>query len=79
MKHSSGLDIALPAQIVRLLIELQARHSLTYLYIFVTTLNFISLVPRNCGDGCRTNRGSDHAGELRQSAHPGHALLVEAS
>ncbi len=38
----SGLDLPLQAQIVRLLMELQARHGLTYLYIS-HDLNFISL------------------------------------
>lgn len=38
----SGLDIPLQAQMVRLLIHLQSRHALTYLYIS-HDLNFISL------------------------------------
>ncbi|HET9839629.1 MAG TPA: ABC transporter ATP-binding protein, partial [Candidatus Angelobacter sp.] len=38
----SGLDVPLQAQMVRLLMDLQARHGLTYLYIS-HDLNFISL------------------------------------
>src|SRR5262249_45738643 len=38
----SGLDVPLQAQMVRLLMDLQARHRLTYLYIS-HDLNFISL------------------------------------
>jgi len=74
----SGLDMPLQAQMVRLLMELQARHGLAYLYIS-HDLNFISLfaqevVVMNAGRIVeRTTPAS-----LGQSTHPVTRELVEA-
>ncbi len=75
----SGLDLPLQAQIVQLLMELQARHGLTYLYIS-HDLNFISLfadevVVMDAG------RIVDHTVpvKLGQSTHTATRELVEAS
>ena len=75
----SGLDLPLQAQIVQLLMELQARHGLTYLYIS-HDLNFISLfadevIVMDAG------RIVDHAvpAKLAQSVHTATRELVEAS
>jgi ABC-type glutathione transport system ATPase component len=75
----SGLDMPLQAQIVRLLIELQARHRLTYLYIS-HDLNFISLFAQEVVvmDAGRIVDRTTPA-KLRQSAHPATRVLVEAS
>jgi microcin C transport system ATP-binding protein len=75
----SGLDMPLQAQIVRLLIELQARHRLTYLYIS-HDLNFISLFAQEVVvmDAGRIVDRTTPA-NLRQSAHPATRVLVEAS
>jgi ABC-type glutathione transport system ATPase component len=75
----SGLDMPLQAQIVRLLMELQARHGLTYLYIS-HDLNFISLFAQEVVvmDAGRIVERTTPA-KLRQSAHPATRVLVEAS
>jgi ABC-type dipeptide/oligopeptide/nickel transport system ATPase subunit len=75
----SGLDMPLQAQIVRLLIELQARHRLTYLYIS-HDLNFISLFAEEVVvmDAGRIVDQTTPA-KLRESAHPATRVLVEAS
>jgi len=75
----SGLDMPLQAQIVRLLIELQARHGLTYLYIS-HDLNFISLFAQEVvvmDAGRIVERTMPE--KLRQSTHPATRVLVEAS
>jgi ABC-type glutathione transport system ATPase component len=75
----SGLDMPLQAQIVRLLMELQARHGLTYLYIS-HDLNFISLFAQEVVvmDAGRIVERTTPA-KLRQSSHPATRVLVEAS
>jgi peptide/nickel transport system ATP-binding protein len=75
----SGLDMPLQAQIVRLLMELQARHGLTYLYIS-HDLNFISLFAQEVVvmDAGRIVERTTPA-KLRLSAHPATRVLVEAS
>lgn len=75
----SGLDMPLQAQMVRLLMELQARHGLTYLYIS-HDLNFISLFAQEVvvmDAGHIVERTTPD--KLRQSAHPATRVLVEAS
>lgn len=75
----SGLDMPLQAQMVRLLMELQARHGLTYLYIS-HDLNFISLFAQEVvvmDAGRIVERTTPE--KLRQSAHPATRVLVEAS
>ena len=74
----SGLDMPLQAQMVRLLMELQARHGLTYLYIS-HDLNFISLFAQEVVvmDGGRIVERTTPA-KLGQSAHPATRELVEA-
>jgi peptide/nickel transport system ATP-binding protein len=75
----SGLDLPLQAQMLRLLMDLQSRHGLTYLYIS-HDLNFISLFAQEVvvmEDG----RIVDHTipGKLSQSAASATRELVEAS
>jgi ABC-type dipeptide/oligopeptide/nickel transport system ATPase subunit len=75
----SGLDMPLQAQMVRLLMELQARHGLTYLYIS-HDLNFISLFAQGVVvmDAGRIVERTTPA-RLSQSTHPATRVLVEAS
>lgn len=75
----SGLDMPLQAQMVRLLMELQARHGLTYLYIS-HDLNFISLFAQEVVvmDAGRIVERTPPA-KLGQSAHPATRELLEAS
>jgi peptide/nickel transport system ATP-binding protein len=75
----SGLDMPLQAQIVRLLMELQVRHGLTYLYIS-HDLNFISLFAQEVVvmDAGQIVERTTPA-KLRQSAQPATRFLVEAS
>lgn len=74
----SGLDMPLQAQIVRLLIELQARHGLTYLYIS-HDLNFISLFAQEVivMEAGRIVERTTPAG-LAESVIPATRELVEA-
>jgi ABC-type glutathione transport system ATPase component len=75
----SGLDMPLQAQMVRLLMELQARHGLTYLYIS-HDLNFISLFAQEVvvmDAGRIVERTTPE--KLRHSTHPATRVLVEAS
>ncbi|HSK45676.1 MAG TPA: ABC transporter ATP-binding protein [Candidatus Binatia bacterium] len=74
----SGLDMPLQAQMVRLLMDLQSRHGLTYLYIS-HDLNFISLFAREVvvmDEGRIVERTTPE--KLGQSAHPATRELVEA-
>jgi ABC-type glutathione transport system ATPase component len=75
----SGLDMPLQAQMVRLLMELQARHGLTYLYIS-HDLNFISIFAQEVVvmDAGRIVEQTTSA-RLGQSIHPATRELVEAS
>src|SRR3954465_10445842 len=75
----SGLDMPLQAQMVRLLMELQARHGLTYLYIS-HDLNFISLFAQEVVvmDGGRIVERTTPE-KLTESTHPATRELVEAS
>jgi ABC-type glutathione transport system ATPase component len=75
----SGLDMPLQAQMVRLLMELQARHGLTYLYIS-HDLNFISLFAQEVVvmDSGRIVERTTPA-KLAQSTHPATRELLEAS
>jgi ABC-type dipeptide/oligopeptide/nickel transport system ATPase subunit len=75
----SGLDMPLQAQIVRLLMELQARHGLTYLYIS-HDLNFISIFAQDVVvmDAGRIVERTTPA-RLGQSTDPATRELVEAS
>ncbi|MBZ5508765.1 MAG: ATP-binding cassette domain-containing protein [Acidobacteriia bacterium] len=75
----SGLDMPLQAQMVRLLMELQVRHGLTYLYIS-HDLNFISLFAQEVVvmEGGRIVERTTPAG-LCKSEHPATRELVEAS
>jgi ABC-type dipeptide/oligopeptide/nickel transport system ATPase subunit len=75
----SGLDMPLQAQMVRLLMELQARHGLTYLYIS-HDLNFIALFAREVVV-MESGRIVDHTvpARLNQSTHPATRELVESS
>jgi ABC-type dipeptide/oligopeptide/nickel transport system ATPase subunit len=74
----SGLDLPLQAQMVRLLMDLQARHGLAYLYIS-HDLNFISLFAQEVvvmESGRIVERlASSHLGHSR---HPATRALVEA-
>ena len=75
----SGLDMPLQAQMVRLLMELQARHRLTYLYIS-HDLNFISLfaqevVMMEAGKIVERLVPS----RMNQGSHPATRALVAAS
>lgn len=74
----SGLDMPLQAQMMRLLMELQARHGLAYLYIS-HDLNFISLFAREVVvmDAGRIVERTTPA-KLSQSVHPATRELVEA-
>jgi ABC-type dipeptide/oligopeptide/nickel transport system ATPase subunit len=75
----SGLDMPLQAQIVRLLIDLQLRHGLTYLYIS-HDLNFVSLFAQEVivmESGRIVERTTP--GQLAESTHPATRELVEAS
>lgn len=75
----SGLDMPLQAQMVRLLMELQERHGLTYLYIS-HDLNFISLFAQEVvvmDAGRIVERTTP--GKLVQSVHPATRELVEAA
>jgi peptide/nickel transport system ATP-binding protein len=75
----SGLDMPLQAQIVRLLIDLQSRHGLTYLYIS-HDLNFISLFAQEVivMEAGRIVERTTPA-RLAESANPATRELVEAS
>jgi len=75
----SGLDLPLQARMVRLLMELQARHGLTYLYIS-HDLNFVSLFAQEIvvmEAGKIVERLA--ASRLAQAQHPATRALVEAS
>lgn len=75
----SGLDMPLQAQMVRLLMELQARHGLTYLYIS-HDLNFISLFAQEVvvmDSGRIIERTTPE--KLAESTHPATRELVEAA
>jgi ABC-type glutathione transport system ATPase component len=75
----SGLDVPLQAQMVRLLMDLQARHGLTYLYIS-HDLNFISLFAQEIvvmEMGRIVERLTP--AQLGRSQHPATRALVEAS
>ena len=74
----SGLDMPLQAQMMRLLIDLQSRHGLTYLYIS-HDLNFISLFAQEVvvmDSGRIVERTTPE--KLGQSVHPATLELVEA-
>lgn len=75
----SGLDMPLQAQMVRLLIELQSRHGLTYLYIS-HDLNFISLFAQEVivMEAGRIVERTTPA-KLAGSTNPATRELVEAS
>jgi len=75
----SGLDMPLQAQMVRLLMDLQSRHGLTYLYIS-HDLNFIALFAQEVVvmDAGRIVERTTPA-RLSQSTHPATRVLVEAS
>ncbi|MBZ5490737.1 MAG: ABC transporter ATP-binding protein [Acidobacteriia bacterium] len=75
----SGLDMPLQAQMVRLLMDLQSRHGLTYLYIS-HDLNFISLFAHEVVvmDAGRIVERTTPA-KLGESTHPATRELVEAS
>jgi peptide/nickel transport system ATP-binding protein len=75
----SGLDLPLQAQMLRLLMELQTRHGLTYLYIS-HDLNFISLFAQEVVV-MEAGRIVDHTipGKLGQSVSSATRELVEAS
>jgi ABC-type glutathione transport system ATPase component len=75
----SGLDLPLQAQMVRLLMDLQARHALTYLYIS-HDLNFISLFAQEIivmEAGRIVERLAPS--QLGRSRHPATQALVAAS
>jgi peptide/nickel transport system ATP-binding protein len=74
----SGLDMPLQAQMVRLLMDLQVRHGLTYLYIS-HDLNFISLFAQEVVvmDAGRIVERTTPA-KLGESTHPATRELVEA-
>lgn len=75
----SGLDIPLQAQIVRMLLELQGRHRLTYLYIS-HDLNFISLFAHKImvmQQGRIVESATPSL--LQQSAEPETRALLQAS
>jgi peptide/nickel transport system ATP-binding protein len=75
----SGLDMPLQAQMMRLLIDLQSRHGLTYLYIS-HDLNFISLFAQEVvvmDSGRIVERTTPE--KLGESVHPATRELVEAA
>jgi ABC-type glutathione transport system ATPase component len=75
----SGLDMPLQAQMVRLLMDLQSRHGLTYLYIS-HDLNFISLFAQEVvimQAGRIVERTTP--AKLGQSIHPATRELVDSS
>jgi ABC-type glutathione transport system ATPase component len=75
----SGLDMPLQAQMVRLLMDLQSRHGLTYLYIS-HDLNFISLFAQEVvvmEAGQIVERTTPK--RLTESTHPATRELVEAA
>jgi ABC-type glutathione transport system ATPase component len=75
----SGLDMPLQAQMVRLMMQAQARHGLTYLYIS-HDLNFVSLFAREIvvmDAGRIVERLAPS--QLGQSCHSATRALVEAS
>ena len=75
----SGLDMPLQAQMMRMLMELQSRHGLTYLYIS-HDLNFISLFAQEVvvmDAGRIVERTTPE--QLGQSLHPATRELVEAA
>lgn len=75
----SGLDMPLQAQMVRLLMDLQSRHGLAYLYIS-HDLNFISLFAQEVvvmDAGRIVERTTPE--KLGQSVHPETRELVEAA
>jgi len=75
----SGLDMPLQAQMMRLLMDLQSRHGLTYLYIS-HDLNFISLFAQEVvvmDSGRIVERTTPE--KLGESSHPATRELVEAS
>jgi ABC-type glutathione transport system ATPase component len=75
----SGLDMPLQAQMMRLLMDLQSRHGLTYLYIS-HDLNFISLFAQGVvvmDAGRIVERTTPE--KLGESMHPATRELVEAS
>jgi peptide/nickel transport system ATP-binding protein len=75
----SGLDMPLQAQMVRLLMDLQPRHGLTYLYIS-HDLNFISLFAQEVvvmDEGRIVERTTP--AQLGQSQHPATRALLDAS
>jgi peptide/nickel transport system ATP-binding protein len=74
----SGLDMPLQAQMMRLLIDLQSRHGLTYLYIS-HDLNFVSLFAQEVvvmDSGRIVERTTPE--KLGESVHPATRELVEA-
>jgi peptide/nickel transport system ATP-binding protein len=75
----SGLDMPLQAQMVRLFLDLQERHGLTYLYIS-HDLNFISLFAQEVVvmDAGRIVERTTPA-KLAESTHPATRELVEAA
>jgi ABC-type glutathione transport system ATPase component len=75
----SGLDLPLQAQILRLLMNLQARHGLTYLHI-THDLNFLPLFADEVfvmDAGKIVERSTPAA--LLESSHPATRALIEAS
>jgi peptide/nickel transport system ATP-binding protein len=75
----SGLDLPLQAQMLRLLLDLQARHGLTYLLI-THDLNFVTLFAREVlvmDEGRLVDRVAPL--RLRESSVPATQLLVRAA
>jgi ABC-type glutathione transport system ATPase component len=75
----SGLDMPLQAQMMRLLMDLQSRHGLTYIYIS-HDLNFISLFAQEVvvmDAGRIVDRTTPE--NLSESTHPATRKLVEAA
>jgi peptide/nickel transport system ATP-binding protein len=75
----SGLDLPLQAQMLRLLLDLQSRHGLTYLFI-THDLNFISLFATEVVV-MEEGRIVEHTSPLglRGSSHPATQLLVRSA
>ena len=75
----SGLDVPLQAQMMRLLLDLQTRHGLTYLYIS-HDLNFISLFAQEVVvmEAARIVERTTPE-KLAESTHPATRELVEAA